>query len=97
MLLLLVLIGKVIRTVVWVRKTGNAYHPALPLAMILLAGLLHAAFEDWLFAVGYYLCIFFWSLAFVFVDLAPSRPLAAFPVWRPALIQGNGDGIVPSR
>jgi len=47
--------------------------------------------------VGYYLCIFFWSLAFVFVDLAPSRPLAAFPGWRPALIPGNVDGIVPSR
>jgi len=96
-LLLLVLIGKVIRTLVWVRKTGNAYHPALPLAMIVLAGLLHAAFEDWLFAVGYYLCIFFWTLAFVFVDLAPARPLAAFAVWRPPLIQGNVDGIVPSR
>jgi len=32
----------------------------------------HAGFEDWLFAPGYYLCLFFWSMAFVFVDQAAS-------------------------
>jgi hypothetical protein len=35
------------------------------------AGLVHAGFEDWLFAVGYYLCVFFWTLAFMFVDVLP--------------------------
>jgi hypothetical protein len=34
--------------------------------------MIHAAFEDWLFAPGYYLCVFFWSMAFVFVDQLPS-------------------------
>ena len=50
------------------RRTGNASSPVLALAGVLAAGLVHAAFEDWLFAVGYYLCIFFWSLAFIMVD-----------------------------
>jgi len=37
----------------------------------LAAGLVHAAFEDWLFAAGYYLCVFFWTLAFIMVDVLP--------------------------
>jgi hypothetical protein len=32
----------------------------------------HAAFEDWLFAPGYYLCVFFWALAFIMVDVLPA-------------------------
>ena len=60
------------------RHTRNVFSPALPLAGVLAAGLVHAAFEDWLFAVGYYLCIFFWSLAFVMVDvLRPSANQAS--------------------
>ncbi len=38
---------------------------------MMAAGLVHAAFEDWLFATGYYLCVFFWALAFVLVDVLP--------------------------
>ena len=56
-------------TLVQTRHTGDVFSPALPLATVLAAGLVHAAFEDWLFAVGYYLCIFFWSLAFIMVDV----------------------------
>jgi hypothetical protein len=37
--------------------------------MVTVAGLIHAAFEDWLFAAGSYLCLFFWVLAFLLVDL----------------------------
>ena len=60
------------------RRTGNVFSPALPLAGVLAAGLVHAAFEDWLFAVGYYLCIFFWSLAFIMVDaLRPATDQAS--------------------
>jgi hypothetical protein len=44
----------------------------VPVAMVLTAGLVHAAFEDWLFAVGYYLSVFFWVLAFAFLDILPS-------------------------
>lgn len=70
--LLLLVVEKVVRTFRWMRVTGSALHPAVPLALIVVAGLVHAAFEDWLFAVGYYLCVFFWSMAFVLVDLAPA-------------------------
>ena len=54
-------------------RTGNPAHPAVPLAMVMVAGLVHAGLEDWLFAPGYYLCVFFWSMAFVLVDQAPSQ------------------------
>jgi hypothetical protein len=67
------------RVLVRTTRTGDVFSPALPLAAVLAAGLVHAAFEDWLFAVGYYLCIFFWSLAFIMVD-----------VLRPAADQGSG-------
>jgi len=63
--------AKSFRTVRWMLITGNPSHPAVPLAMVMVAGLIHAAFEDWMFAPGYYLCVFFWSLAFVLVDVAP--------------------------
>jgi len=59
------------RALAQIRRTGNLFSPAIPLAGVLAAGLVHAAFEDWLFAVGYYLCIFFWTLAFVMVDILP--------------------------
>jgi len=66
----LVLLRKIIQTFVWMLRTGNASHPAVPLAAVMFAGLLHAGLEDWLFAPGYYICVFYWSLAFVFVDQA---------------------------
>ena len=53
----------------WVRGAGSLSHYAVPFAMIVLAGLVHAGFEDWLFAAGSYLCLFFWVSAFVLVDL----------------------------
>jgi O-Antigen ligase len=60
------------------RRRGNIFSPAVPLAGVLAAGLVHAAFEDWLFAPGYYLCVFFWALAFIIVDALPATaPLAA--------------------
>jgi O-antigen ligase len=71
-LLLLLLAGPVIRTFRWMRATGSALHPAVPLALVVVAGVIHAGLEDWLFAVGYYLCVFFWSIAFVLVDIAPA-------------------------
>ena len=37
-LLLLVLLSKVLRTLGWLRETGNACHPAVPLAMVVVAG-----------------------------------------------------------
>jgi O-antigen ligase len=62
------------RALVQMRRTGNILSPAVPLAGVLAAGLVHAAFEDWLFAAGYYLCVFFWTLAFIMVDVLPGPP-----------------------
>jgi len=84
-LLILTLLGKIIQSVLWMLRTANPVHPAVPLAIVLLAGLIHAVFEDWLFAVGYYLCVFFWSFAFVLVDVAPNVSFPRFTEkWAPA-------------
>jgi len=77
-LVLLYLLAKMIgQVIVWMRRTANPYHCALPLAMMLLSGMLHAFFEDWLTAVGYYLTVFFWVGAFLLRDLMPATvPIA---------------------
>jgi O-antigen ligase len=92
--LVLAIVGKTVRTVRWMLSTGNPSHPAVPLAMVLVAGLIHAAFEDWLFAPGYYLCVFFWSLAFVLVDVAPKPLPDAVPV-RPWLFRQSAGSVAP--
>ncbi len=80
--LVLMLSLKVRGAFVRLRQTSNFRHCSVPVAMILAAGLIHAGFEDWLFAVGYYLCVFFWVLAFALMDIlpvaspAPYRPMA---------------------
>jgi O-antigen ligase len=53
----------------YMRRTLDGSHPAVALALVCLAGLVAAGFEDWLFAVGYYLSVFLWSMAFCLVDL----------------------------
>jgi O-antigen ligase len=96
LMLLFVLLRRIFQTVVWMRRTGNPYHPAVPLAIVMLAGMIHAGLEDWLFAPGYYLCVFYWSMAFVFVDYVPSlaivRARPAVRAVRPYLA-----GVAPSR
>jgi hypothetical protein len=78
------------------RRTGDACSPAVPIAAIMAAGLLHAAFEDWLFAAGYYLCVFFWSLAFVFIDVVPKTVpgLAVSTAPQPSSRWANSVGVV---
>jgi O-antigen ligase len=61
----------VARVFFYIRRTGDLTHYSVPLMMVVAAGLVHAVFEDWLFAVGYYLTILFWSLAFVLMDVLP--------------------------
>jgi O-antigen ligase len=78
LMLLLILSRKIFHTGVWTARTGNLSQPAILLALIMIAGLIHAGLEDWLFAPGYYLCVFYWSMAFVFVDYAPSLVPADF-------------------
>jgi O-antigen ligase len=54
------------------RRSGNIFAPAVPAAAIIIAGLIDAGFEDWLFAVGYYLSVFLWVMAFILADLLRS-------------------------
>ena len=77
---------KLTRTMVWMFLTRNAAHAAVPLAVVVFAGLIHAAFEDWMFAPGYYLCVFFWSIVFMLVDQAPSLTV---PDWRRMFVARN--------
>ena len=86
--LVLMLAVKVGRAFAWLRRTLNVRHYVVPVAMVLAAGLVHAGFEDWLFAVGYYLCVFFWVLAFAFLDMLPAA--APGVVYRPITDFGFG-------
>ena len=54
----------------WMRRTADPRHYSIPLALVVLSGLVHANFEDWLFAVGSYASVYFWVFAFVLADLA---------------------------
>jgi hypothetical protein len=64
-------------------RTGRLSHVGVPLAMILVSGFVHALFEDWLFAVGYYLCVFFWSVGFIFLDVSSTEQQDEAPVFQP--------------
>jgi O-antigen ligase len=75
--LLLMLLWKTGQVLAWMSRTRRLDHPAVPIAMVIIATFIHAGFEDWLFAPGYYLTVFFWTLAFVFFDVAPARATAA--------------------
>ena len=76
--LLLMIVANVGRALTEMRRAANIFSHAIPLAGVLMAGLVHAAFEDWLFAPGYYLCVFFWALAFIMADIArPTVPFVA--------------------
>ena len=70
-LLILLVMQAIVRVYLFLRRTGNASHYSVPLVMIMIAGLVHAGFEDWLFAVGYYLTVLFWVLAFILMDVMP--------------------------
>ena len=71
--LLMRMIAQVVR---WMRRNLNPRHCAIPLALMLLSGLIHAFFEDWLLAVGYHLCVLFWVSAFLLNDVMPeAQPL----------------------
>lgn len=93
-------VSNVWRVCVWMRQTGNPYHYSIPLAMVLLAGLVHANFEDWLFAVGSYPCVYFWTSAFLLADLVPATVTVTAPavfVRRPAPLPANLGVATPSR
>jgi O-antigen ligase len=70
-------VGNVWRVCAWMSRTCEIRHYSIPVAMVVLAGLIHANFEDWLFAVGAYPCVYFWVFAFVLADLMPASAIAS--------------------
>jgi O-antigen ligase len=93
--LLLLISTNIARVFRRVWRTDGPLSPALPVAVVLLAGLIGGAFEDWIFGVGYYACVFFWSFAFVLADLVPAEAPALSPS---AVIIGpwrNGFAAIP--
>jgi O-antigen ligase len=55
-----------------VMQTREPRYYSIPIAMVLLAGFVHGFFEDWMFAVGSYLSLFFWICAFLLPDFVPA-------------------------
>jgi O-antigen ligase len=76
LVLLLLVLHRLIRAFWRLRATDGLSHPYVPLALVVVAGLVHAGFEDWLFAVGSYLCVLFWVCAFLLIDLVPAAERA---------------------
>jgi O-antigen ligase len=66
--LILMVIMNVGKSLKQIRESGTTFSPLIPIVGVVIAGLVNAGFEDWLFAMGYYLCVVFWGLAFVLVD-----------------------------
>ena len=93
--LLLLVVRMIARVCLWMRRVGDPRHYAVPLSMVLLGGLVHAFFEDWLLAVGYYLCIFFWVGAFLLDDLLPERRPLHMAAASPAHPRGFSPGSAP--
>jgi O-antigen ligase len=69
--LLAVTVANIWRVCAWMRRTSDPHHYSIPLAMVVLAGLVHGLFEDSLFAVGSYVSVYFWVFAFLLADLIP--------------------------
>ena len=96
--LLAVTVSNVWKVCAWMKRTANPRHYSIPLAMVALAGLVHASFEDWLFAAGSYLCVYFWVLAFILQDFVPDEVVvpAVVTVSRAARPLAAGLGAVAS-
>jgi O-antigen ligase len=98
--LLAITVANVWKVCAWMRRTSDPRQYSIPLAMVVVAGLAHAAFEDWLFAVGYYLCIYFWFFAFLLPDLIPCAVKVPGPIFvsRTSRQSPAGNGaVVPNR
>ncbi|HSZ64343.1 MAG TPA: O-antigen ligase family protein [Terriglobales bacterium] len=82
------------------KQTADPRPYAIPLAMVVLSGFVHANFEDWMFAAGSYLSLFFWVCAFVLADMvadagAVPAPRAVSRVSRP--LAASFGPVVPNR
>jgi O-antigen ligase len=88
------------RVCMWMRRTADPRNYAIPLAMVVLAGLIHANFEDWLFAVGYYGCVYFWVIAFLLTDFVPDAVVVPAASFVPRVSRPSSDAfgaVVPNR
>jgi O-antigen ligase len=97
--LVLILFGRLVQVTRWLYRTGYGSHAIVPLLLVLLTGLVHASLEDWLFAVGYYATVFFWTVAFSFIDLAPAlTPAHTHPTtgWTPRQVAADRLGMMTS-
>jgi O-antigen ligase len=96
--LLAMTVSNVWKVCAWMKRTSNPRHYSIPVAMVVLSGLVHASFEDWLFAVGSYPCVYFWVFAFLLADLVPGPVMVAgvaSPVSRPS--PAGFGAVVPNR
>ena len=75
--LLALTLGNLRKVCVWMNRTADPRHYSIPIAMVVLSGLVHANFEDWLFAAGSYLSLFFWVCAFLLADMVPDKDAIA--------------------
>jgi O-antigen ligase len=83
-LLLMLTIGvNMVRSVARMFRSADPMSPLVPITTVLIAGLIHAAFEDWMFAPGYYMCVFFWALVFIHADLLSAAEAMAAASARP--------------
>ena len=98
--LLAVTASNVWKVCAWMNRTADPRHYSIPLAMVVLSGLLHANFEDWLFAVGSYICVYFWVFAFLLADLVPVAvvvPVAGVVSRDPRPSPASFGAVVPNR
>jgi O-antigen ligase len=98
--LLAVTVSNVGRVCAWMRRTSDPRHYSIPLAMVVLSGLVHGVFEDSLFAVGSYVSVYFWVFAFVLADLIPVAvvvPVAGVVSRAPRPSPASFGAVVPNR
>ena len=93
--LVLMFASRALKFLLGMCRTGRFSHAGVPLAMILVSGLIHAMFEDWLFAVGYYLCVFFWAIAFIFLDLSLLESFQPMPEFQTPNAVGHPAFLLP--
>ena len=98
--LLAVTVANIWKVCAWMNRTADARNYSIPLAMVVLSGLCHASFEDWLFAAGSYLCVYFWFFAFLLADLVPGSvvvPIAGVVSGASRPLPSGFGAVVPNR
>jgi len=75
LLFLLGLFYKLWGTAARYRRSSSGLSLSSTLGSILIGALSHSIFEGWLLATGFYLCIFFWSIVFIYFDLERPKRL----------------------